>query len=181
MRRDVSDVLSKITSVINKNKYLLIVLLAGILLLLLPSSIGSGDKDVDGEADMYSVEFSLEGMESELEQILSKIDGAGDVKVMLSVKNGGERVLASDSGIKDAVSGGDGESREREETLTTVVVSKGGGEDGVITLKYIYPEFTGAVIVAEGADSASVKLDLAQSVAAVTGLRASDIKVVKME
>ena len=50
-----------------------------------------------------------------------------------------------------------------------------------VTVKYIYPEYLGAVIVAEGADNAGVKLALTEAAASVTGLGPNRIKVIKMK
>ena len=180
-RRDISGTIEKMLSGIKKNKYVLLVLLAGAVLLLLP---GSGDENIaesgaDGEV---TLDFALEVIESKLEETLANIDGAGKVQVMLSVRDSGERVLATDSQVSESSGGGE-EEREtsREENETTVVISRGSGIDDVVTLQYVYPDFVGAIVVAEGAGSASVRLDITEAVRAVTGLDAVDIKVVKMK
>ena len=45
----------------------------------------------------------------------------------------------------------------------------------------MYPEYLGALIVAEGAGNAETKLKLTQAVAALTGLSTEKITVVKMK
>ena len=183
MRRDFQEVLAKFSEGIKKNKYVVIILLAGVLFLLLPAGGDNGDKEsVTSAVDEPIIEFSIEDTQAQLENILSQIEGAGEVSVMLSVRNGGERVLATDSEVARTMSGGEEtEEVNREESQATVVISQGSGTDGVVTLKYIYPEFTGAVVVAQGAGNATVRLDLTEAVAAVTGLEAAKIKVVKMK
>ncbi len=179
---DLSGISSKLAGALKKNKYVLLVLLAGIILLILPSTGGSGESESDAAEDVLRMDFSLSEIERRLQDILADISGAGDVRVMLSVQNSGERILASDSQTSQSTSGGDEDGeKDREENQTSVVISKGSGIDDVVTLQYVYPEFTGAVIVAEGADSASVRLDLTEAVQAVTGLDSSQIKVVKMK
>ncbi len=182
MKHDFQGVIVKISDSIKKNKYVMIVLLAGVLLLLLPVGGGEKENNTTSAIDEPIIEFSLEDTQAQLENILSQIEGAGEVRVMLSVENGGERVLATDSEVVRTTSGGEEtEEVNREESQATVVISQGSGTDGVVTLKYIYPEFTGAVVVAQGAGNATVRLDLTEAVAAVTGLEAAKIKVVKMK
>ena len=47
-------------------------------------------------------------------------------------------------------------------------------------MKYIYPVYLGAAVVAEGADRASVKMAITEAVSAVTGLEPWQISVIKM-
>ena len=65
-----------------KYRYVLLVALAGLALMLLPA----GTEEVE-PAPAVATEVSLE---SRLETILSRIDGAGEVKVVLTEDRGGE-------------------------------------------------------------------------------------------
>lgn len=49
---------------------------------------------VSEESDSMSVDMYEEYVEKRLEKVLSSVDGVGKVKVMLSVKNSSEKVLA---------------------------------------------------------------------------------------
>ena len=48
-------------------------------------------------------------------------------------------------------------------------------------LHRIYPEYRGALVVAQGADNAAIKLAITQAVAGLTGLSSDKITVVKMK
>ena len=160
-----SELIKKLSEKAKGNKYIIIAVIFGIILMLLP--FGSGGEE---RTEYEAPEFSLEEQEKKLENMLENIQGAGKVKVMLTLKTSTEQVLATDEDL-----GTDGDSKR-----DTVVVSKGSGEQGAVTVKYIYPEYLGAAVVAEGADSASVKLAIAEMVSAVTGLEVGQISVMKM-
>ena len=143
-----------------KNKYVLVVLAVGVLLLLLPTGGGSSEKKEAVSEGINAPVFSLTNEEQRLQSQLSKLKGAGRVSVLLSVVGSVSRELA-ESG---------------EETL---VLSSGGSED-VVELYYVNPEYTGAVIICDGAASAQVRLAVTEAACAFTGLPAQNVKVMQM-
>ena len=153
---------------LDRYKYVLIIIVIGIVLLLWPT--GKQDAGTDGTADVRET-FDLEALEEKLSRTLSQVEGAGKVTVTLTVKRGMEQVLASDR----TTSVGDRGSSVEEET---VLISTGSGQDTVL-LTQKYPTFQGALIVCEGGDSVEVRLLLTQAVSALTGLGADRITVCK--
>ena len=175
-----SELARKVWDKLKKNKIALIVLLAGILLLLIPFGGGSSDpasSDVDSD---LTAAFSLEETEVKIEDALSQIDGAGKVTVVLTLKTSTRRLVARDEEFSEKTSG-DGEATDFESdgSVTTVIVSD--DEEDAVTLQYVYPEYTGALVVAEGAGSSEIKLRLTEAVASLTGLGTDKISVIKMK
>ena len=142
-----------------KNKYAMIVLAAGLLLLLLPTGSKTQEK-TQVDTAIAAPAFSITAEEARLEKQLGQIKGAGKGSVLLSVEGSASRELA--------VSG--------EETL---VVSE-NGDVKVVELYYVNPKYKGAVIVCAGADSAAVRLNLTRAVCAYTGLSTDKITVMGM-
>lgn len=180
MNENVEYAAKRALEFLRRNKYAMLVLLIGVVLLLIPSN---KDEETPHTTEGTSeCVFTIEDWEERLQRILSKIDGAGDVSVLLSVKSAGQRVLAEDSSYSENITGG-GEDCEKsiDEEQSVLVISGADGGDEVVTLKYIYPEFNGAVIVAQGADSSRVRLDITEAVKAATGLSADKIKVIRMK
>lgn len=164
----------KLKTWFEKYKLVLLVLAAGLLLLVWPGGAGSGTAEtpvVKAEAADAS-EFDLEAIERKLERILSRIDGAGQVSVALTVKDGVERVYADDQTYSQ-----DGGSREQESR--TVVISTGSGTEEVVLVQQRYPAFQGAVVVCEGGGDPQLRLLVTQAVSALTGLGADRITVCK--
>lgn len=164
----------KAPELLGKYKYVLIVLLAGVLLLLWPG----GEKKPAREAPVAVTaqppqeDFSVSALEEKLAQTLSKVRGAGDVSVMLTVQGGSRRVLAQDEKSTRSADGGS------EVQSATVVVSggTGAGEDPVL-VQQLYPRFQGALVVCSGGDDANVRLKLMEAVSALTGLGADKITI----
>ena len=144
-------------------KYVLLVIAAGVVLLLWP---GPADDEPSAQTDRKEETFSVADMEAQLEEILSRIEGAGQVSVMLTVKSGMERVLAQDGTLS-----------AEEESIQTVVISTGSGSEEVVVLKQYYPTFQGALVVCSGGGDAQVQLLITQAVSALTGLSAARISV----
>jgi len=146
-------------------KYVLAVIALGALLLLWP---GGGKEPPAAQPTGQEENFSVEALEAQLEEILGRIDGAGEVSVMLTVRTGMERILAEDGTI-----------RPDEQTRETVVISTGSGKQEVVLLAQRYPTFQGALVVCTGGDDAGVKLLITQAVSALTGLSSGHISVQK--
>ncbi len=156
---------------LGRYKYVLLVMLAGALLLMLPD----WDKaDAGGEQTAVGVEedFSVEALEEKLERTLAEIEGAGQVQVMLTVQSGMKRVLAQDGSLDQ-----DGSAVQRE--TQTVVISAGSGVQETVLIQQIYPQFQGALVVADGGGDPAVRLKLTEAVAALTGLGAVKISICK--
>ena len=160
---------------LGSNKYLIALLLIGLVLILLPKRSSGEAKPV---AEDSPPEFCLEDEERRMEEALSKTDGAGEVRLVLTLKSGAERVIARDT---ETSVPGEGSAQRSESTVSAVKVSTGGSGQETVTLKYLYPEYAGALVVAEGAGSAEVRLGLTRAVSALTGLSAEKITVVKMK
>jgi len=164
----------KLADKLKRNKYVLLVVAAGILILLLPTSTSKKSATATDTATAQQTTaadaFSTEEQEQKLEDALSQIQGAGNVTVLLTVKTSAEQVLAENG---DRSSDGT-ESSESEEM---VIVSDSDGGESAVTVKTIAPEYSGALVVAEGAADASVKLKLLEAVKAVTGLSSDKITV----
>ena len=75
----------------------------------------------------------------------------------------------------------DAESKTSTVTVDTVLAASGGSSETPLTVQTMSPSFEGAVVAAEGADSAAVKLNLVNAVSSLTGLGAGDITVIKLK
>ena len=147
---------------LGKYGYALTAAALGILLLLLPT-----DKKEAEPPDVQDP-FDRMALQREMEDILGAVDGAGALRVMLSVDSGSALELAEDVAAES-------ESRKTQ----TVVLGAGSGKQEIVVTRSVYPRITGALVVCEGAGSAAVRLDISQAVGALTGLSADKISVIK--
>lgn len=155
-------------------KFVLLVVLAGIILLAWPAG-GEGPPAAEAAGSVPEAEdFSVAALEEKLSQTLSKVQGAGEVTVMLTVQGGSRRVLAENEKNTRTADG-------RSETQSATVVVSGGsglGEEPVL-VQQLYPRFQGALVVCSGGDDAQVRLKIMEAVSALTGLGTDKISICK--
>lgn len=132
-----------------------------------------------------SIDCSDSGIESRLEEILSKIDGVGEVKVFINYSESSEVVAMYNENSKVSnteesdTSGGTRKIQETE-TKKDIIYKEEDGEKTPITQKVIQPKVEGAIITAKGASNATTKTNIIQAVEAVTGLATHKIQVFEM-
>lgn len=148
----------KIVRWLGKYRYLLLVLLAGLALMLLPTA------QLTQPEPQTQQPQPEDDMETRLERILSRIQGAGEVAVMLT-ESGGEEVLYQT----------DGEGAD-----TVLITDADRNQQGLVRTRQP-PTYRGAIVVCTGADSAAVRLAVVEAVSNVTGLGTDKITVLKME
>ncbi len=115
----------------------------------------------DDGGENVSADYGTE-LEAQLGAVLSDIEGAGEVSVMISFSDEGETVIATETKVLE-----DG-------TVVTAPVLVDGE---VVVLEVKKPEISGVLIVAEGADDLSVRFDLLSAAASVLDINQSLIKV----
>lgn len=156
--------MERIADLLKRYRYGALVLLIGLGLMLLPTSQKqSASVAAAGEPEVLPVA-------EELEQILGQIQGVGKVKVLLTQAAGEITVYQENTDQS-------GDSL-REDTVLITDASR--TEQGLVK-QVLPPRYQGAVIVCQGGDRASVRLDIVDAVSAVTGLTSDKITVLKMK
>ncbi|MGE5631927.1 MAG: stage III sporulation protein AG [Caulobacteraceae bacterium] len=129
----------------------------------------------------------LKGLENQLSTILSKIQGAGKVSVMITLQSGAEIIPAKDQSVSDKVTNEkdtDGGTRTINEKTTddkVVFAAAQGGNSKPLVIKEINPEIKGVIVVAEGAKDAKVKLKISEAVQTVLDIPAYRVTVYERE
>ena len=159
----------------DKYKFVALVALAGIALLLWPSGDSGAPAEPASPQQVSAVQAELQ---EEMEDILGRIQGVGEVRVLLTVDADGQRQLAEDSEL--SYSGSTAAPEDYARSTQTVLVDSGSGDAPVVT-RTVYPTYRGALVVCQGGDRAEVKLAVTEAVAALTGLSADRITVAKSQ
>lgn len=167
---DITAIGAKIMDFIKKYRYVILVLVIGIVLMLLP---GKG-KDNQAATITEQTKTEFQDATEELKQILSQIDGAGKVQVLLTKRTGERTVYQTD---QDTDTSEEGQSIRLE---TVIVTNSDRAEQGLIQ-QIMAPEYQGAIVVCQGADRDAVRLAIVEAVADVTGLGTDRISVLKMK
>lgn len=133
-----------------------------------------------------TVEISNNSLEFQLENILKKLDGVAEVKVLITYEEANRIVPMYNEDTKESRTeeeDNQGGVRTINETSSKkeVVYEENNGSKKVVTSKIISPQIKGAVIMAKGADNANVKSNIIQAVQAATGLAPHKIQVFEMK
>lgn len=195
---------NEFTKIINDKKFLNIVTIALVLafVLLAVSFLTTGRKKstspTNGGVESPIANASEDGAKSkeilsyeetqrkELVSILNKMDGVGEVEVMMHFASGEVKVPAIDQNTQVSVTeeaDRDGGKRVQEQQTdgSKIVMSGNGSENEPFILQTYKPQITGIVIVAEGAESEKVKYDVQTAISSLYGLSLDKVNVYPMQ
>ena len=156
-------------NLIKKHKYLqylfLGILSLIIIFLVAGSSVNTSQETTktSGVIDAYVID-----LQDRLSKTLSKVEGVGKISVIITVDGGMETIVAVETVTKTS-----GDSVTVTETPVLV-----NGKTVVLSEKY--PEVRGVVIVAQGADSISVKNELTNATVSLLNINSKQIKILTM-
>ena len=152
---------------------------AGIIFMILGGPFDNSLKSSMPKEDLNSENISEEAAyydtEKKLEEILSTVEGAGKVKVMITYSQG-ERKVAAQNTKKEESTSGDEERVIEENTYFT-----SDGTDGALVLTEYSPVVSGVVIVSQGGGDINVKSALSKAAQALLDVPAHKVEVLKME
>ena len=153
--------------VTGKKGLLIAALALGVLLLLIPRT-GARSQEVPAATEPP---FSLEAEEARIAKALSRIAGAGQVTVVLTLDTGLQREYARNTeDSRQSTVGGENRVQARSEVARD--------QDEALTVQYAYPRYRGALVIVQG-DGSTLKLEITQAVSALTGLGADRITVIR--
>jgi len=156
---------------LKKYKWAVLVLCVGILLMLLPES--NSDPETLEPVSEIPVQSQM-NLQEELAQILSQLEGAGNVRVLLTESMGSQTLYQTDQ-----MRSGDQDTADiRSET---VILTEADRSEAGLVKRVDPPQYLGAIVLCQGAGNASVRLAIVDAVGTVTGLRSDQISVWKMK
>lgn len=139
------------------------------------------------EVRMDRGEEYTDDWEKRLEETLSCIEGAGKVRVLITLRESESRVVekdkveeSSDTVERDST-GGTRSVMEQKEDGKTVFAPDAAGQNVPYVVKTTAPVVEGVVVVAQGADNSLVKQEIIASVQVLFNLDVNKIRVVKMK
>lgn len=122
-------------------------------------------------------------LQTELEDILSKMDGIGKVDVLITYSQTSTVVpmysKTESSTVTEETDSGGGTRKQESSNLNKEVITD--GDNKAITQTVILPKVEGAIVIAEGGGNATTKANIIQAVSAVTGLATYKVQVFEMQ
>ena len=159
----------------NKYKYIALITAFGTLLLLWPTE----ESKSAAEAPIVSVSAEktvddLTATENKMKHILSKIQGVGQLELMLTLDKSASSQYVENTDLRY-----DGQAKMPENYQRTAepVILTQDNQEALILEESTYPTYRGCLVVCEGGENAAVKLSVTSAVAALTGLSSDRITV----
>lgn len=185
------DFMQKIKEKKLKRSDWLILVLAGILILIIALPTDTKEKKQAEKSkeniskENNTMEASKDEIERKLEDILEKIDGAGDVKVMITYQDSGTQVVekdknTSENSLEESDSTGGVRSTKEQRLQESTVYEDADAGNTPFVSKELLPKVEGILIVASGGDNQKVKQNISEAVLALFQVEAHRIKIVKM-
>jgi len=179
--------------------YLVMIAVTGAMLMLWGRTARRADTIHLGEEALAAFAYSEEppltptthtrperALEEELEVFLSLVNGAGQVRVMLSALGGRETVFAVDTSsnssyvMEEDAQGGTRDQRQHSTQEQTVIITDRNGLDQPLILRETEPRIEGIVIIAEGGDDPFIRDALTRAAMAVLAVEAHRVQVLTM-
>ena len=146
-----------------KTEYILIIALIAAIVLAAAFAFGktSGKNTATGgETERY-----VSSLENKLQSVISGIKGAGKSSVVITV----------DGAISSNVAVDEKTVEENGRKTTTVSTVMSGGKPVILGEKY--PEITGVLVVAKGADDITVKMAILNAVTVALGVNCNKVQI----
>ena len=127
-----------------------------------------------------------QALERRLEEVLSLVDGAGKVRVLVSFAQGRETVFAVDRNTSNSRSqeedseGGTRYQSSQSSQDKTLIITDRAGVDRPLVVKEVPPVIGGVIIIAEGGDNVVVRDALIRATSALLGIDINRVQVMKM-
>ena len=159
-------------------KLLLWVGIIGICLIFLSEFIPKSYSEKTGNA-ASATEFSQEKeqkLEKRLERMISKIDGAGKTKVMLTLDTSEQYYYLTESISRSSQNAEEFENESEEEIAR---IDDGNGERPILQ-KVDESKIRGVLVVCQGGNNAKIKESILNAVCAVLNLSSEQVSIAKM-
>lgn len=137
----------------------------------------------EGDSEVLSYQ---EKQEKDLEKILSKIEGVGEVEVVINFQSSEVKVPAVDnSSQKSTTEETDSEGGTRVNSQETdgdkIVMSNNSSGSEPVILKTEKPEVLGVMVVAEGAEDSKIKYEITKAISSLYNISVDKVNVLAMK
>ena len=160
-----------IAKFLKRYQWAILIVAIGLLMIILPN----GEKNV--QESIPSQEEPIQesnALQNQLEQLLSQLDGAGKVRVLLTESIGQQFIYQTDQNKNFT-------NESEDHRSDTVIISATDRSETGLLKRIDPPQYLGAIVLCQGANNASVRLAIVDAVGTATGLRSDKISVWKMK
>lgn len=153
----------------------------GILLLCLSELLPNMHADKKESAQKANMQTDVDDFctqtEKKLSELIAQVEGAGRVRVMLTIESSDEKIYAADEKTNAKT---DGDTEQKSYDSQYVLVDGDSGDTGIL-LKTNAPKIKGVIIVCDGGENPTVANQITNAVSAALGVGANRVSVLKMK
>ncbi len=167
-----------------KIQMLILMILIGVLIVMFTNNLLKTSEPASAQLIDTSSGSSqtISREDSQMEEILSQIQGVGKVKVMITYENTGKNIYAVDVNetldLEEQKTGADRVvTKKNEDKKTTVVFNQINGQRTPLYEDTMAANVRGVLVVAEGANDPSVRSQILNAVRVLTGVELHKIAI----
>ena len=140
------------------------------------STLGS---KTDSQVDTTSLttEEYATFLENKLSSVLSNVQGAGKVNVMVTLECGIEYVYATESEEVTNTTTSDSNTTTKTTVTENILFVTSSGKSVPVVLKENLPKVSGVIVVAYGASNIAVRMELMNAVTSLLGVDAENVQI----
>lgn len=185
MKLDIKKILPNISA--DKKRAVIVALgIAGIVLIFASNFIhtesSNTEENVSQESEPLTVESYRKQLEEELTRIVSAIDGAGKVEILITMDSTIEDVYILEKNVSEkSVSNSDetaaeNENEYKEENEYVIIKGKDGSEQTVLQ-KQVMPKIRGVLVVCDGGGNSATREKITRAVSSVLNISSGKVYV----
>ncbi len=140
----------------------------------------------DGAAGAGTDELYASQLEERLTQALTRVEGVGEVRVMITLKSSSEQVVEREQPVRRSATSesdamGGSRSINEVDSQESVVYRSDGSLSEPYVIKTLPPQIEGVLVIAQGAGNGNVSRTIVEIAQALFDVEAHKVKVVRME
>ena len=195
-RTGIMDMIKDIKLDADKKEKIVIFFLLGVFFLLIATPVSdltgnrkkqkstrTGTSQQTQQKKIQEKDAYITALENKLEQTIEGMEGAGEVDVMITLKDNGEKILDKNQPYESEEETNTEENKESKKNRIqnnqeTVLVETEGNTEPII-VRELYPDIEGVVVVCEGGDNSALTVKIKEAVQALFSIDAHKIVVCK--
>lgn len=152
----------------------IVIIFVSILLLIYFGDSSNKSNENNGLQNYTSYEAYTKDLETRLSKVLSKIEGVGDINVMITLDGSPELIIAynTEEKINNSLSTNESVTIKKE----PIIITQDGSSNPLILSEKL-PSILGVVIVAQGANNVAVKLNLLSATTKLLNISVNSIEI----
>ncbi len=164
-----------------KNIKIILLVIVGLISVILLFGFGSG-KSKSTSSNVVTTSSYISTMdyckiiENKLIDVLSKVDGAGTVSVMVTVDGSPELIYANE---QDKTSSTNSSGSTTSSTYSSPIIIDANGSSSALVMTEVLPAVKGVIVVSSGAGKVETRLNLLKAVSTLLDISTEQVTVLK--